>query len=157
MKASHRWRASKDNGMSDKDIEKSFHEKTKMRVFAWNKQRHVDTVMTPYDSIKYSNQMLQAGVMAMDPISGEVKAWVGGIDFQTYKFDHVNVNTKRQVGSTIKPLLYSMAIEQGGFTPGTPVEDVQQYFKGYGNVPATGASCTGVYFLMDFDLNPVGM
>ena len=143
MKASNRWRAAKDNGMSAADIEKSFHVKTKMRVFAWNKQRHVDTVMTPYDSIKYSNQMLQAGVMAMDPISGEVKAWVGGIDFQTYKYDHVNINTKRQVGSTIKPLLYSMAIEQGGFTPGTPVEDVQQYFKGYGNVPATGASCTG--------------
>lgn len=143
MKRSHRWQTSKDNGMSDADIEKSFHKETKMRIFAWNKQRYTDTVMTPYDSIKYTKQMLQAGLMAMDPISGEVKAWVGGIDFQTYKFDHVNVNTKRQVGSTIKPLLYSMAIEQGGFTPGTPVEDVQQYFDGYGNVPATGATCTG--------------
>lgn len=143
MKRSNRWKTSKENGMSDKDIEKSFHVKTKMRVFAWNKNRQTDTVMTPYDSIKYTKQMLQAGLMAMDPISGEVKAWVGGIDFQTYKFDHVNVNTKRQVGSTIKPLLYSLAIEKGGFTPGTPVEDVQQYFKGYGNVPATGATCTG--------------
>jgi len=143
MKRSNRWRTSKENGMSDADIEKSFHVKTKMKVFAWNSKRETDTVMTPYDSIKYTKQMLQAGVMAMDPISGEVKAWVGGIDFQTYKFDHVNINTKRQVGSTIKPLLYSMAIEQGGFTPSTPVEDVQQYFKGYGNVPATGATCTG--------------
>ncbi|HTN39012.1 MAG TPA: transglycosylase domain-containing protein [Arachidicoccus sp.] len=143
MRRSNRWTSSKANGMSDKDIEKSFHVKTKMQVFAWNKERQTDTVMTPYDSIKYTKQMLQAGLMAMDPISGEVKAWVGGIDFKTYKFDHVNINTKRQVGSTIKPLLYSLAIEKGGFTPNTPVEDVQQYFNGYGNVPATGATCTG--------------
>jgi penicillin-binding protein 1A len=100
--------------------------------------------MTPYDSIKYCRQMLQAGFMAMDPLSGEVKAWVGGIDFKTFKYDHVNVNTKRQVGSTIKPLLYSLAIEDAGFTPGTMVEDVQQTFKGYGKVPATDKTCTGV-------------
>lgn len=143
MKRSQRWKSAKANGMSDKEIENTFHVKTKMKVFAWNKERQTDTVMTPYDSIKYTKQMLQAGLMAMDPISGEVKAWVGGIDFKTYKFDHVNVHTKRQVGSTIKPLLYSLAIEKGGFTPNTPVEDVQQHFAGYGNVPATATTCTG--------------
>jgi penicillin-binding protein 1A len=142
MKQSDRWKGMKKNGASDDDIRKSFFVKTQMNVFAWNEKRQIDTVMTPYDSIKYSRAMLQAGFMAMDPQTGAVKAWVGGIDFKTYKFDHVNVGTKRQVGSTIKPLLYGMAIENGGFTPSTPVEDVQQNFEGFGVVPATTASCS---------------
>ncbi len=143
MKQSDRWKAMKKEGMDDDAVKLAFHEKVPMKIFAWNNNRSKDTVMSPYDSIKYCKQMLQAGFMAMDPISGEVKAWVGGIDFKTFKFDHVNVNTKRQVGSTIKPLLYSLAIEDNSFTPNTPVEDEQQDFKGYGNVPATATSCTG--------------
>ncbi|HWB27179.1 MAG TPA: transglycosylase domain-containing protein [Chitinophagaceae bacterium] len=143
MHQSERWHNMKKEGVSDEDIRKSFFEKTHMKVFAWNSARSTDTVMTPYDSIKYCRQMLQAGFMAMDPLSGEVKAWVGGIDFKTFKFDHVNINTKRQVGSTIKPLLYSLAIEKAGFTPNSMVEDVQQNFTGYGNVPATSTTCTG--------------
>ena len=143
MQASDRWKNMNKDGMSDDDIKKSFSVKVPMKVFAWNKERSKDTVMTPMDSIRYHRQMLQAGFMAMDPLSGEVKAWVGGIDFKTFKYDHVNINTKRQVGSTIKPLLYSLAIEDAGFTPNTPVEDVQQSFGSLGMVPATGASCTG--------------
>jgi penicillin-binding protein 1A len=142
MKQSDRWKGMKKNGASEDDIRKSFFVKTQMNVFAWNEKRQIDTLMTPYDSIKYSRAMLQAGFMAMDPQTGAVKAWVGGIDFKTYKFDHVNLGTKRQVGSTIKPLLYGMAIENGGFTPSTPVEDVQQNFEGFGVVPATTASCS---------------
>ncbi|MGQ4828288.1 penicillin-binding transpeptidase domain-containing protein, partial [Enterococcus faecalis] len=84
--------------------------------------------------IKYTRQMMQAGFMVMDPLSGEVRAWVGGIDFKTYKYDHVNYNTKRQVGSTMKPLLYSLAIDEAGFTPNTTVEDMQQSFGAYGMV-----------------------
>jgi penicillin-binding protein 1A len=99
--------------------------------------------MTPYDSIKYCRQMLECGFMAMDPLSGHIKAWVGGIDFKNFKYDHVNINTRRQVGSTIKPLLYSLAIEDAGFTPNTMVEDIQQGFGQYGLVPATTTSCTG--------------
>ena len=143
MKVSDRWKNLKKDGVSDADIKKSFFVKTPMKVFAWNNNRSKDTVMTPYDSIKYHHQMLQSGFVAMDPLSGEVKAWVGGIDFKTFKFDHVNINTKRQVGSTIKPLLYSLAIEDAGFTPNTMVEDVQQTFKGFGTVPATDKTCTG--------------
>jgi penicillin-binding protein 1A len=78
----------------------------------------------------------------MDPITGAVKAWIGGIDFKTYKFDHVNINTKRQVGSSIKPFLYSLAIEESGFTPQTLVENTAQYFPGSGMVPA-GGKCKG--------------
>ncbi len=143
MQVSDRWKNMKKEGASDDDIKKSFAVKVPMKVFAWNKERSKDTVMTPMDSIKYHRQMLQAGFMAMDPLSGEVKAWVGGIDFKTFKYDHVNINTKRQVGSTIKPLLYSLAIEDAGFTPNTPVEDVQQSFGSLGEVPATTTSCTG--------------
>jgi penicillin-binding protein 1A len=143
MKASDRWKNLAKEGMEPEDIKKTFTEKIPMRVFAWNSTREKDTVMTPLDSIKYHRQMLQAGFMAMDPMSGEIKAWVGGIDFKNFKYDHVNINTKRQVGSTIKPLLYSLAIEEAGFTPETPVMDQQQNFGEYGLVPATGATCTG--------------
>lgn len=143
MKNTDRWRNMKRDGIDEEDIKKSFYKKVPMQIFAWNTKRQTDTTMTPYDSIKYHRQMLQAGFMAMDPLSGEIKAWVGGIDFKTFKFDHVNVNTKRQVGSSIKPLLYSLAIEEAGFNPTTTVVDVQQNFGSYGLVPATGATCTG--------------
>ncbi len=142
MKQSDRWKNLKKEGVSEDEIRKTFQVKTPMSVFAWNEKREIDTVMTPYDSIKYCRQMLQAGFMAMDPQTGAIKAWVGGIDFKTFKFDHANINTKRQVGSTIKPLLYGLAIENGGFTPTTPVEDVQQNFEGFGPVPATTTSCS---------------
>ncbi|SKA06100.1 transglycosylase domain-containing protein [Sediminibacterium ginsengisoli] len=143
IRQSDRWRNLKKEGMSDEDIRKTFDQKTPMHVFAWNNTRGKDTVMTPYDSIKYHRQMLQAGFMAMDPVSGAVKAWVGGIDFKTFKYDHANFNTRRQVGSTMKPLLYSLAIEEAGFTPNTIVYDEQQSFGGYGLVPATSRSCKG--------------
>lgn len=143
MKASDRWKNLKEEGFSDAEIKKTFSEKTPMRIFAWNKKRETDTVMTPMDSIKYHRQMLQTGFMVMDPITGEVKAWVGGISFKTYKFDHANLRTKRQVGSAIKPFLYSQAMEERGFTPETPVQDVQQSFGKDQLVPSTGKSCTG--------------
>ena len=143
MKDSERWKNLKKEGFTDAEIKKTFKVKVPMKIFAWNNKREADTTMTPLDSIKYHRQMLQAGFMVSDPISGEIKAWVGGIDFKTFKYDHVNVNTKRQVGSTIKPLLYGLAVEEAGFTPNTTVMDVQQSFGSFGQVPATGASCTG--------------
>lgn len=99
----------------------------KMKVFAWNARRYIDTVMSPIDSVKYMKLFLQAGFAAMDPFTGEVKAWVGGIDHKFFMFDHVNSNTKRQVGSTIKPLLYSFAIDNG-FSPCGIVSTAPQEF-----------------------------
>ena len=136
MKASDRWKNLAAQGLSEKEIRANFKVKAPMRVFAWNAKREKDTVMTPLDSIKYHRQMMQTAFMVMDPMSGEVKAWVGGIDFKTFKFDHANLNTKRQVGSTIKPFLYCQAIEEAGFTPETQCEQTAQYFEGYGWVPA---------------------
>lgn len=143
MRASDRWRNLANDGLSDKEIIATFHEKTPMKVFAWNARREMDTVMTPYDSIRYHRQMIQTSFMVMDPVTGEVRAWVGGINFKTYKFDHANINTKRQVGSTIKPLLYMQAMEERGFRPETEVEDIQQDFGNRQLVPATTKSCSG--------------
>jgi penicillin-binding protein 1A len=91
-----------------------------MKVFAWNNKREKDTVMTPLDSIKYHKQIMQTGLLSVDPLTGEVKAWVGGSSFRHFKFDHVNINTKRQVGSTYKPLLYTTAV-MNGYRPETPI------------------------------------
>ena len=142
VKQTDRWKNLKKEDMEEDAIRKTFNEPLPMRIFAWNKNRFIDTIMTPYDSLKYHKQTLQTGFLAVDPFTGEVKAWVGGVDFKTFKYDHVNINTKRQVGSTIKPLLYSLAIEEAGFTPNTIVQDIQQNFDGYGMVPNTPKTCT---------------
>jgi penicillin-binding protein 1A len=118
MKQTDRWKDGKEDGLSEAEIKKSFAQKVPMKVFAWNNKREKDTIMSPLDSIKYHKQMMQVGFLAMDPMTGEVKAWVGGINFKTYKFDHVNFNTKRQVGSTFKPILYTAAL-MNGYTPQT--------------------------------------
>jgi len=115
MKESERWKNMKEAGATEAEIRRSFHEPVSMKVFAWNKKRETDTVMTPLDSIKYNKQMMQTAFCAMDPVSGEIKAWVGGIDFKWFKFDHVTAN--RQVGSTFKPILYTLAITDAGLTP----------------------------------------
>ncbi|MDP4284222.1 MAG: transglycosylase domain-containing protein [Bacteroidota bacterium] len=115
MKESERWKAMKDDGATDTEIKKSFLKPVSMKVFAWNSRHETDTVMSPADSIKYFKQMMQTGFCAMDPVTGEIKAWVGGIDFKWFKYDHVTTN--RQVGSTFKPILYTLAITDAGLTP----------------------------------------
>jgi len=142
MKESDRWRNLEEDGWSEKEIRASFKEPVNMKVFGWNAKREIDTVMTPLDSIKYHRQMEQASFMAMDPVTGEIRAWVGGINFKTFKYDHVNIKTKRQVGSTIKPLLYTQAVEERGFTPETQLPNEAQYFEGNGWVPAS-KECKG--------------
>lgn len=144
IKQTDRWKKMKAEDIDESEIRKSFDEPINMRIFAYNKNRFIDTTMSPLDSIKYHKQILQTGFLAVDPFTGEVKAWVGGVDFKTFKYDHVNQNTKRQVGSTMKPLLYSLAIEKAGFTPFSIVQDQQQSFDGYGMVPNTPKSCTGM-------------
>ncbi|MGH2649201.1 MAG: penicillin-binding transpeptidase domain-containing protein, partial [Ginsengibacter sp.] len=117
MRESDRWRFMKEDGIKDEDIKKSFNVPVKMKIFAWNSKRETDTVMTPIDSIKYLKQMMQTAFAAMDPVTGEVKAWVGGVDFKWFKYDHVTAN--RQVGSTFKPILYTLALTDAGLTPET--------------------------------------
>ena len=112
---SDRYRAMKNEGCSEEEIEKSFNEPVKMRVFAWNKQGYVDTTMTPNDSIRYCKSFLRAGFVAIEPNTGHVKAYVGGPDYRFFKYDNVGQG-KRQVGSTFKPFLYTLAMQEG-YTP----------------------------------------
>ncbi len=133
IKETDRYRQLKDQDMKHADIIREMNKPIPMKVFAWNKQHSKDTTMSPIDSIKYMKMFLQAGFMAMDPFTGEVKAWVGGVDHDYFQFDHVNINTKRQVGSTIKPLLYCLAVDNG-FSPCGSVSTMPQDFptkKGY--------------------------
>ncbi len=113
-KNSERWRQMKLQDISDDDILKSFDVKTKMTVFSWKGER--DTIMTPNDSIRYYKHFLQAGVLSMEPQTGYVKVWVGGINYKHFQYDHV-AQGARQVGSTFKPFLYATAIEQLGMSP----------------------------------------
>ena len=119
MKSSERWKNMKEDEAKEQDIKKSFLVKVRMKVFAWNAKRELDTVMTPRDSIKYHRQLLQTSFVAIDPKTGEVKCWVGGIDFKWFKYDHVTAS--RQVGSTIKPLIYALAVQDAGYTPSTVI------------------------------------
>lgn len=114
MKNSERWRVMKEMGKSDEEIVQSFNVKTKMRVFTWEGER--DTIMKPIDSIRYYKSYLQAGLMSMEPQTGHVKAWVGGINYKYFQYDHVGQGA-RQVGSTFKPFVYATAIEQLGMSP----------------------------------------
>ncbi|MBD3723871.1 MAG: penicillin-binding protein [Flavobacteriaceae bacterium] len=114
MKSSERWRLMKDEGKSEEEIIKSFDVKTEMKIFTWKGER--DTIMTPRDSIRYYKHFLQTGMMAMEPQTGQIKAWVGGINYKYFQYDHVGQGA-RQVGSTFKPFVYSTAIEQLGMSP----------------------------------------
>ena len=119
MKYTERWKSMKEEEISDEEIMKSFKVPVRMKIFSWtgNDKHEKDTVMTPFDSIKYHKQLLQTSFAAMDPRTGEIKAWVGGINFKWFKYDHVTAN--RQVGSTFKPLLYTLGITDAGYTPET--------------------------------------
>jgi penicillin-binding protein 1A len=106
-KRSDRYRILKDIGWSNKKIEESFQVPLSMKLFSWNGE--IDTVLNPNDSIRYYKSILRAGLLSMDPNTGFVKAWVGGVDFKHFSYDHVK-QSKRQVGSTIKPFVYSTAL-----------------------------------------------
>ena len=130
MKQARRWsdryRIMKNNGASESEIRKSFDVPVKMRVFSWNKKGHIDTVMTPDDSIKYYKSHLRAAFMAIEPGTGHIKAYVGGPDYRYFKYDNVRQG-KRQVGSTIKPFLYTLAMQEG-MSPCDKVVNVPQTF-----------------------------
>jgi penicillin-binding protein 1A len=101
-----------------------------MTVFSYRGE--IDTLMSPYDSIKYYKFFLHTGFMAMDPVTGYVLAWVGGINHHYFQYDHVNVNAKRQVGSTIKPILYTVAIDNG-YSPCFEAPNEKVVFEEYQN------------------------
>jgi penicillin-binding protein 1A len=105
-----------------KAAEQEFNTPVEMRVFAYNDRMETDTVMSPLDSVKYHRMFLQTGILAVDPVTGHVKVWVGGVNYKHFQFDHNR--TSRQVGSTFKPFVYATAIAQQGFSPCYQVYDL---------------------------------
>ena len=114
IRQSERWRIMKANGRSEKEILASFEKPIPMTVFSWKGE--IDTIMKPSDSMRYYKSFLHTGMMSMDPQTGHVKAWVGGINYRHFQFDHVK-QAKRQVGSTFKPFVYATAIDQLHLSP----------------------------------------
>lgn len=121
IRNSNRWREMKAKNIDEDQIKKSFDTETEMRIFTWQGER--DTIMTPRDSIYYYKTFLRSGLVSMEPQTGNVKAWVGGINYKHFQYDHVKLG-KRQVGSTFKPFLYATAIDQLHLSPCDTVPNV---------------------------------
>jgi penicillin-binding protein 1A len=146
MKNSDRWKEMNQKGFSEEQIKASFLVARPMRVFAWERnfadgdfdlsqmKNYKDTIMSPLDSIRYHKHFLQTGLMSMDPTTGNVKAWVGGIDYKHFQYDHVGQGA-RQVGSTFKPFVYAAAFEQKELSPCDSILDAPFYMpKGKWNI-----------------------
>ena len=126
---SERYRTMKEAGASEEEITTAFNTKTEMSLFSW--EGYIDTVMTPRDSIRYLKSFLRSGFMSMDARTGHVKAYVGGIDYASFQYDMVTTG-RRQIGSTMKPFVYSLAMIEG-FTPCNTMHHVSRtYFDDNG-------------------------
>lgn len=138
MKRTGRYKQLKAAGVPEDSIMIDFQKPIKTTRFTWNGEEEVE--MSPYDSIRYHKQIAQAGLMSMVPATGEIKAWVGGINWQHFQYDHV-FQGKRQVGSTFKPFVYATAIMNLGMTPCSTVSNAT-YTKGNWRVLGSGGSLT---------------
>ena len=121
-KRTERYRKLKASGMPADSIDLSFRTPTKMHLFSW--EGDLDTVLTPMDSIRYYKSILQSGVLSINPTNGHVKAYVGGLDYRYFKYDHVT-QARRQVGSTFKPFVYTLAMQEGNMSPCSKMANVQ--------------------------------
>jgi penicillin-binding protein 1A len=131
MQQTDRYRGLRKAGMDEANIRKEFMQPVEMSVFSWNGR--IDTIMSPMDSIRYHKSFLRSAFMAMDPRTGHVKAYVGGIDFNDFQYDMVN-GGRRQIGSTMKPFLYSLAMIEG-HSPCDKVLHVQQQLTDENGTP----------------------
>ena len=138
MKRTGRYKQLAAVGVSEDSIMMDFKTPTKTTIFTWEGEK--ETEMSPYDSIRYHKQIAQAGLMSMEPATGDIKAWVGGIDWKHFQYDHVKQG-KRQVGSTFKPFVYATAIMNLGMTPCSTVSNAT-YTKGDWVVEGNGGNLT---------------
>ncbi len=139
IRRSERYRTLKEQGLSEEEILKVFDQPVQMRIFTYEGPK--DTVMTPRDSIKYYLRFLRAGFIVMEPGTGRIKAWVGGINYRFFKYDHVRPSSRRQVGSTFKPFVYTQAIING-YSPCTQVPNMPVVFPEYDNWAPKNADTT---------------
>lgn len=128
MKRSDRYKNLKTKGLSDAEIKAVFEKPVSVSLFSWEGIKQAE--MTPMDSIKYYLKILNSGFMAMDPTNGELKAYIGGDDFRYFQYDHTT--SKRQVGSTFKPIVYLAALE-AGITPDTYFANERKVYEDYNN------------------------
>lgn len=126
MKRSDRYINMRQSGISKDSIRKAFRTKVPMKIFSW--KGDIDTVLTPMDSIRHSFFFLHSGLLSIEPSTGYVRAYVGGIDYRYFKYDHVKMS-KRQIGSTFKPFLYTLAMQEGEFSPCTKVPNIPVSFE----------------------------
>ncbi len=122
MKRSDRYRVLKNEGMPYDSIKAEFERPVRMVVFSWDGP--IDTIMSPMDSIRYYKWFMQASLVSIESHTGHVKAYVGGLDYRFFKYDHVT-QARRQVGSTFKPFLYSLAMQEGEYTPCTKIPNIR--------------------------------
>ena len=130
MKNSDRYRSLKSEGLSEKDIKANFKEKTNMRVFTWAGDK--DTIMSPWDSLRYYKHFLNTGMVSIEPQTGHVKVYVGGINYKHFKFDNAKLG-RRQVGSTFKPFVYAAAMRDSELSPCYEMENSPVTFEEYDN------------------------
>lgn len=130
MKNSDRYSCLKSEGASEKEIKANFKEKTNMRVFTWNGDK--DTVMSPWDSLRYYKHFLNTGMVSIEPQTGHIKVYVGGINYKHFKFDNAKLG-RRQVGSTFKPFVYAAAMRDSELSPCYELENSPVTFEDFDN------------------------
>ena len=130
MKNSDRYRSLKSEGLSEKDIKANFKEKTNMRVFTWAGDK--DTIMSPWDSLRYYKHFLNTGMVSIEPQTGHIKVYVGGINYKHFKFDNAKLG-RRQVGSTFKPFVYAVAMRDSELSPCYEIENSPVTFEDFDN------------------------
>ncbi|MDL1913809.1 MAG: peptidoglycan glycosyltransferase [Bergeyella sp.] len=152
IKRTGRYRRLLNAGIPQDSILIEFHKPVKTTIFTWEGEKEVE--LSPYDSIRYHKQIAQAGLMSMVPSTGEIRAWVGGINWQHFQFDHIKQG-KRQVGSTFKPFVYAAAIMKHNLTPCSTIS-AATYTKGNWSVKGKGGTPT-LRSALAYSVNPVAI
>ncbi|MFV0531019.1 MAG: penicillin-binding protein 1A [Flavobacteriales bacterium] len=154
MRWTDRYKTLKAQGLSEDSIRAIFKKPVPMDIFTWSGSK--DTIMSPWDSIRYHKSILQAGLMSMEPQTGYVKAWVGGIDFDHFQYDHVKKG-RRQIGSTFKPFVYATAISEKHYSPCTMISNAPFRYRGSSKVVRGGGGEVSLKTGLAMSLNPVAL
>ncbi|APD07038.1 penicillin-binding protein 1A [Flavobacteriaceae bacterium UJ101] len=154
MRWTERYKTLKKNGLSEDSIRAIFKKPVEMEIFTWKGSE--DTIMSPWDSIRYHKSILQAGLMSMEPQTGYVKAWVGGIDFDHFQYDHVKKG-RRQIGSTFKPFVYVTAISEKHYSPCTMISNAPFRYRGSSKTVRGGGGEVSLKKGLAMSLNPVAL
>ncbi len=154
MRWTDRYKTLKEKGFSEDSIKAIFKKPIELDIFTWEGSQ--DTILSPWDSIRYHKSILQSGLMSMEPQTGYVKAWVGGIDFDHFQYDHVKKG-RRQIGSTFKPFVYATAISEKHYSPCTLISNASFRYRGSSKVVKGGGGDVSLKEGLAISLNPVAL